>query len=61
MIAFSDTPSLATRYCDFGEHTRAILRELGYDDDAIASLREDNVVVLAEDEAEDEELATASS
>jgi crotonobetainyl-CoA:carnitine CoA-transferase CaiB-like acyl-CoA transferase len=50
VIDFSDTPSLATRYCDFGEHTRAILRELGYDDDAMTKLRDDNVIVMAENE-----------
>jgi len=57
VIQFSDTPSQAPPYCEFGEHTRSILRELGYDDEEISRLRGDNVVVWAEDE----ELATASS
>jgi crotonobetainyl-CoA:carnitine CoA-transferase CaiB-like acyl-CoA transferase len=57
VIQLSDTPSLAPPYCEFGEHTRSLLRELGYDDDEISGLRNDNVVAWAEDE----ELATASS
>ena len=57
VIAFSDTPSLAPPYCDFGEHTRSILRELGYDDDDVNRLRDDKVIGVAENEAEDEELA----
>jgi crotonobetainyl-CoA:carnitine CoA-transferase CaiB-like acyl-CoA transferase len=57
VIAFSDTPSLATPYCEFGEHTRAILRELGYDDDEVTHLGDDRVIVWAEDE----ELATNPS
>jgi crotonobetainyl-CoA:carnitine CoA-transferase CaiB-like acyl-CoA transferase len=52
VIRFSDTPSLAPTYCDFGEHTQALLRELGYDDDEIRKLEGDKVVVGA---AEDEE------
>jgi crotonobetainyl-CoA:carnitine CoA-transferase CaiB-like acyl-CoA transferase len=50
VLSFSDTPSLATRYCDFGEHTWAILRELGYDDEAVARLRDDKVIGVAENE-----------
>lgn len=56
VIQLSDTPSQAPPYCEFGEHTRSILRELGYDEEEISRLRNDNVVVWAEDE----ELATAS-
>jgi crotonobetainyl-CoA:carnitine CoA-transferase CaiB-like acyl-CoA transferase len=57
VLRLSDTQSLAPPYCDFGEHTRAILGELGYDDEEMNRLRGDNVVVWAEQE----ELATASS
>lgn len=57
VIQLSDTHSLAPTYCDFGEHTQSLLRELGYDDEEITSLRDDKVVVWADDE----ELATTSS
>jgi hypothetical protein len=40
-----------------GEHTRQILAELGYDHDEISRLRDDKVVVCADDD----ELATARS
>ena len=50
VIAFSDTPSLAPTYCDFGEHTESLLRELGYDDEEITRLRDDKVVVGSQDE-----------
>jgi crotonobetainyl-CoA:carnitine CoA-transferase CaiB-like acyl-CoA transferase len=57
VIQLSDTPSLAPPYCDFGEHTRSILRELGYDEDEMQRLRDDKVIVWSEEE----ELAGAPS
>jgi crotonobetainyl-CoA:carnitine CoA-transferase CaiB-like acyl-CoA transferase len=44
-IKLSETPaSLRTPPARFGEHTEVVLRELGYDDGAIAALRADGVV-----------------
>jgi len=58
VIRLSDTPSQVRSYCELGEHTRSLLRELGYDEDQVADLKEGNVVTWP---AEDEELATAGS
>lgn len=46
VLTLSDTPSRAPSFCDLGEHTRAILSEIGYDGDAIERLRDDGVVGL---------------
>ncbi len=48
MIAFSDTPSQARPFTEHGEHTRALLAEVGYDDEAIAELEADGVVASLE-------------
>jgi crotonobetainyl-CoA:carnitine CoA-transferase CaiB-like acyl-CoA transferase len=57
VIQFSDTPGQARPYCEMGEHTRRILGELGYDDEEMSRLRDDKVVVWADDD----EMATARS
>ena len=44
VIDFSDTPSRALPFCEFGEHTHALLVELGYDDSEIDELHADGVV-----------------
>ena len=46
VIAFSDTPSRALPFCDLGEHSRALLTELGYDEATIDQLADDGVVGL---------------
>ena len=43
-VGLSATPGAAGPYCEIGEHTRAILVELGYDEDTIAELKADAVV-----------------
>ena len=43
-LRFSETPSRMAPSCLNGQHTEKILRELGYDDDAIGKLRADSVV-----------------
>jgi crotonobetainyl-CoA:carnitine CoA-transferase CaiB-like acyl-CoA transferase len=48
VVKFSDTPCEAAKpYEGQGEHTRLVLRRLGYDDAAIDRLAEDKVVALA--------------
>ena len=44
MVRFSDTPGKARPHCELGEHTRAILQELGYDQTEMADLRQADVV-----------------
>jgi crotonobetainyl-CoA:carnitine CoA-transferase CaiB-like acyl-CoA transferase len=43
-LRLSDSPARYDRIPALGEDTEAILRELGYDDDAIESLRRDKVI-----------------
>jgi crotonobetainyl-CoA:carnitine CoA-transferase CaiB-like acyl-CoA transferase len=47
-LRFSDTPSRIAPSCLNGQHTEGILRELGYDDDAIAKLKADAIVSTGE-------------
>jgi crotonobetainyl-CoA:carnitine CoA-transferase CaiB-like acyl-CoA transferase len=51
MLQFSDTPGHGGSFCEFDEHTRAILTELGYDDAAIVQLQDSGVVASAADHA----------
>jgi crotonobetainyl-CoA:carnitine CoA-transferase CaiB-like acyl-CoA transferase len=44
VLQFSDTPSVALPFCELGEHTRALLSELGYDDSEVERLVADGVV-----------------
>ena len=44
VLQLSDTPSRAPTFCELGEHTRALLTELGYDGDEIERLHDDGVV-----------------
>ncbi len=39
-VALSSTPGTVGPYCEIGEHTRAILRELGYDEETVARLKD---------------------
>lgn len=43
-LRLSDSPARYDRIPDLGEHTEPILKELGYDEKAIASLRRDKVI-----------------
>lgn len=40
----SDSPVDITRSPLYGEHTEEVLRELGYDSEAVAALRNRNVI-----------------
>jgi crotonobetainyl-CoA:carnitine CoA-transferase CaiB-like acyl-CoA transferase len=44
VIQFSKTPGLAGPYCETGESTRSILKELGYDEEEIGQLNDAEVV-----------------
>ena len=44
LVRFSRSATQAKGGCSSGEHTDAILRELGYDDGGIANLRDRNIV-----------------
>jgi crotonobetainyl-CoA:carnitine CoA-transferase CaiB-like acyl-CoA transferase len=44
VIDFSDTPSLALPFCEFGEHSRTLLAELGYDETEVDTLGHDGVL-----------------
>jgi crotonobetainyl-CoA:carnitine CoA-transferase CaiB-like acyl-CoA transferase len=43
-LKMSDSPARYDRIPDLGEDNDAILQELGYDPEAIAELRRDNVI-----------------
>jgi crotonobetainyl-CoA:carnitine CoA-transferase CaiB-like acyl-CoA transferase len=49
MLHFSDTPGYGGSFCEFDEHTRAILAELGYDEAAISDLQASGVIASAAD------------
>jgi crotonobetainyl-CoA:carnitine CoA-transferase CaiB-like acyl-CoA transferase len=44
VLQLSGTPSRALPFCDLGEHTRAVLTELGYADAEIDRLHDAGVV-----------------
>ena len=44
VVQLSETPAVVTRFSELGEYTRAILAELGYDDEHMAQLHEAKVV-----------------
>ena len=44
LVHFSATPGRARPFCELGEHTRTLLRELGYDEGTMAELAEAQVV-----------------
>jgi crotonobetainyl-CoA:carnitine CoA-transferase CaiB-like acyl-CoA transferase len=44
VIQLSDTPAVVTRFSELGEYSRAILAELGYDEQQMAELHEAKVV-----------------
>jgi crotonobetainyl-CoA:carnitine CoA-transferase CaiB-like acyl-CoA transferase len=48
LAALSLTPGLARPACLFGQHTEAVLRELGYDTAAIEKLEADGVIIRAQ-------------
>ena len=52
VVQLSETPAVVTGYSELGEYTRAILAELGYDDEQMALLHEDKVVTWPADEPE---------
>jgi crotonobetainyl-CoA:carnitine CoA-transferase CaiB-like acyl-CoA transferase len=52
LIRFSTTPGRVRTFCEMGEHTRAILGELGYDEGAMTQLKEAGVVAWPSDQAE---------
>jgi crotonobetainyl-CoA:carnitine CoA-transferase CaiB-like acyl-CoA transferase len=49
MLRFSATPGRGGAFCEFGEHTRAILTELGYGQAIMAQLAEAGVVMWREE------------
>jgi crotonobetainyl-CoA:carnitine CoA-transferase CaiB-like acyl-CoA transferase len=49
LLRFSATPGRNGAFCDFGEHTRTLLAELGYDQATMAQLAAAGVVMWRED------------
>jgi crotonobetainyl-CoA:carnitine CoA-transferase CaiB-like acyl-CoA transferase len=51
MLKFSETPGHGGSFCEFDEHTTAVLTELGYDQAAISELQNSGVVASQADHA----------
>jgi crotonobetainyl-CoA:carnitine CoA-transferase CaiB-like acyl-CoA transferase len=58
LVQFSGTPGHGRAFCEQGEHTRAILGELGYDDETMTRLKEAGVIMWSADQ---DAVATAST
>ena len=52
VVQLSETPAVVTGYSELGEYTRAILADLGYDEEQMARLHDDKVVTWPADEPE---------
>ena len=52
VVQLSDTPAVVTRFCELGEQSRAILGELGYNDEQMTQLYEAKVVTWPANEPE---------
>jgi crotonobetainyl-CoA:carnitine CoA-transferase CaiB-like acyl-CoA transferase len=52
IVGFSRTPGRAKPFCEKGEHTRQILRDLGYDDEKIITLKDDEVITWPAEQSE---------
>jgi crotonobetainyl-CoA:carnitine CoA-transferase CaiB-like acyl-CoA transferase len=50
VVGFSRTPGGGRAFCEKGEHTRAILDELGYEPATITLLKDDGVVTWPADQ-----------
>jgi crotonobetainyl-CoA:carnitine CoA-transferase CaiB-like acyl-CoA transferase len=51
LVRLSDTPGTPRTFCELGEHTRALLHEIGYGEEQIAELWHEGVVGWPADEA----------
>jgi crotonobetainyl-CoA:carnitine CoA-transferase CaiB-like acyl-CoA transferase len=51
-LGFSRTPGRAKPFCEKGEHTRRILGELGYGDEEMTRLKEDDVITWPAEQSE---------
>jgi crotonobetainyl-CoA:carnitine CoA-transferase CaiB-like acyl-CoA transferase len=52
LLGFSRTPGRAKPFCEKGEHTRRILGELGYGDEEMTRLKEDDVITWPAEQSE---------
>jgi crotonobetainyl-CoA:carnitine CoA-transferase CaiB-like acyl-CoA transferase len=52
MVRFSETPAPVRPHCEMGEHTMAILAELGFDEAEMTALHDDQVVAWPLTQAE---------
>jgi crotonobetainyl-CoA:carnitine CoA-transferase CaiB-like acyl-CoA transferase len=53
LLRFSKTPGVGGPFCEFGEHTRAILAELGYTEAEMEQLKEAGVVAWPSEQSEE--------
>lgn len=52
VVGFSLTPGKGRAFCEKGEHTQSILRDLGYDDAAMAELKDGEVITWPAEQSE---------